>query len=148
MAIEVLIRQRRYTVDVRRLCDVADATLDAVGRAGAPVTVTVSNDAFLRRLNGAYRGKDRPTDVLSFVYDEDDGPIGDIAISIDRAAQQAADRGHSLQDELELLTLHGTLHVCGYDHETDNGEMDAIERRLRRRLLRGASSNKRPRRAL
>jgi probable rRNA maturation factor len=73
--------------------------------------------------------------VLSFPYDEDGGPIGDVVISIDRAAAQAAERGHGLQRELELLTLHGTLHVCGYDHETDDGEMDRLERRLRRRLV-------------
>lgn len=141
MAIEVLNRQRRFAIDRKRLCEVADGALTYVGKAGAPVTLTVSNDRFLRTLNKVYRGKDRPTDVLSFVYDEDDGPIGDIAISVDRARAQASERGHSLQHELELLTLHGTLHVCGFDHETDNGEMEAIERKLRRRLIRGDSSN-------
>ena len=136
MAIEILNRQRRFAVDTDRLRRVADGALADVGRAGAPIAFTISNDRFLQKLNKAYRGKDRPTDVLSFLYDEDDGPIGDVAISIDRALAQATERGHSLQRELELLTLHGTLHVCGFDHETDNGEMEALERRLRRRLVR------------
>jgi len=135
MGVEVLNRQRRHPVDTARLASVADRTLGAVGRSGADMTVSISNDRVLRRLNRDYRSKDKPTDVLSFLYDEDDGPIGDIAISIDRASAQASDRGHSLQRELELLTLHGTLHVCGYDHEADTGEMDALERKLRRRLL-------------
>ena len=135
MAVEVFNRQRRYTVDAARLAAVAEGALSAVGHAGAEVAVTVSNDRRLRDLNRTYRGKDRPTDVLSFAYDDDDGPLGDVVISVDRAVAQAAERGHDLQRELELLTLHGTLHVCGYDHETDSGEMDRLERRLRRRLV-------------
>jgi probable rRNA maturation factor len=135
MAVEVFNRQRRHAVDAARLREVAEGALDAVGRAGAEVAVTVWNDRRLHELNRTYRGKDRPTDVLSFPYDDDGGPIGDVVISIDRAAAQAAERGHGLQRELELLTLHGTLHVCGYDHETDSGEMDRLERRLRRRLV-------------
>ena len=135
MAVEVLNRQRRFEVDEARLTAVADGVLRAVGREGAEVSVTVSNDRRLHALNREFRGKDRPTDVLSFPYDEPDGPLGDVVISVDRASAQAAERGHGLQRELELLTLHGTLHVCGYDHETDDGEMDRLERRLRRRLV-------------
>lgn len=133
--VDVLNRQRRHAIDAGRLASVAASALEAVGRGDAEVTVTISSDRRLRVLNRDYRGKDRPTDVLSFPYDDDEGPLGDVVISIDRAAAQAAERGHSLQRELELLTLHGTLHVCGYDHETDSGEMDRLERRLRRRLL-------------
>ena len=135
MAVEVFNRQRRFAIDAARLAAIAEGALAAVGHAGAEVIVTVSNDRRLHALNRTYRGKDRPTDVLSFPYDEDGGPLGDVVISVDRASAQAAERGHDLQRELELLTLHGTLHVCGYDHETDHGEMDRIERRLRRRLL-------------
>jgi probable rRNA maturation factor len=135
MGVEVISRQRRYTFDRSRLAEVSSGALAAVGRAGAEVTVTLSNDRRLRALNRTYRGKDKPTDVLSFPYDEPEGPLGDVVISVDRAAAQAEERGHSLQHELELLTLHGTLHVCGYDHETDDGEMDRLERRLRKRLV-------------
>jgi probable rRNA maturation factor len=135
VAVEVLNRQRRHAVDAARLGVVAERALDAVGRAGADVSVTISNDRRLRELNRAYRGKDKPTDVLSFPYDEEGGPLGDVIISVDRALAQAGERGHDLQREIELLTLHGTLHVCGYDHETDDGEMDRLERRLRRSLV-------------
>ena len=131
---EVINRQRRFAVDAGRLAEIADATLAAAGRGGAEIAVTISNDRRLRALNRSYRGKDRPTDVLSFPYDGE-SPIGDVVISVDRAGAQAAERGHELQLELELLTLHGTLHVCGYDHETDDGTMDRLERALRKRLL-------------
>lgn len=141
MAAEILNRQRRYTVDARRLIAIADATVAAAGHAGREVSVTITNDRRLRDLNLRYRAKDRPTDVLSFPYDEPDGPIGDVVISVDRAWAQATEKGHDLQRELEILVLHGSLHVCGFDHETDNGEMDRIERRLRRRLLARNESN-------
>jgi rRNA maturation RNase YbeY len=135
VTVEVLNRQRRFAVDPDPLAAIADATLAAVGRGGADLTLLLSNDRRLRELNRDYRGKDRPTDVLSFPYDDLAGPIGDVVISVDRATAQAGERGHSLQREMELLTLHGTLHVCGYDHETDDGTMDRLERRLRKRLL-------------
>jgi probable rRNA maturation factor len=135
MSVELLNRQRRYEFRSTDLIRIAEAVLADRGRKDADLSIVVTNDARLRALNRDYRGKDRPTDVLSFPYDEDDGPIGDVLISIDRAKAQADARGHSLQRELEILTLHGTLHVCGYDHETDDGQMDRIERRLRRRLL-------------
>src|SRR5512144_1697517 len=105
MAVEVLNRQRRHDVDAARLAAVSEAALAAVGRAGADVSVTLTNDRRLRELNRTYRGKDKPTDVLSFLYDDEGGPLGDVVISVDRALAQAAERGHSLQREAELLTL-------------------------------------------
>lgn len=121
--------------------EIADATLAAAGHDGRDVTVTITNDRRLHDLNLRFRGKDKPTDVLSFPYDEPDGPIGDIVISVDRAVAQAGEKRHDLQRELEILVLHGSIHVCGFDHETDDGEMDRIERRLRRRLLVRNQSN-------
>lgn len=104
-----------------------------------------TSDRELRRLNRSYRGKDRPTDVLSFPGDlppsggpedgEGDGHLGDVAISVPTARRQAAAAGHGPQRELRLLTLHGVLHCLGYDHETDDGTMERLERRLRRRWL-------------
>ena len=141
MAAEVLNRQRRYPVRAGRLMEIADATLAAAGHDGRDVTVTITNDRRLHDLNLRFRGKDKPTDVLSFPYDEPDGPIGYIVISVDRAVAQAGEKRHDLQRELEILVLHGSLHVCGFDHETDDGEMDRIERRLRRRLLVRNQSN-------
>ncbi|MCC6745671.1 MAG: rRNA maturation RNase YbeY [Acidobacteria bacterium] len=135
MAVEVLNRQRRFPVDACRLAAIAEATIAAAGHPGRELAVTITNDRRLHLLNRQYRGKDKPTDVLSFPYDEPCGPIGDVVVSIDRARAQAEEKGHGLQRELEILVLHGSLHVCGYDHETDDGEMDRIEKRLRKRLL-------------
>ena len=92
-----------------------------------PVTCLVTTDAELRRLNREFRGKNYPTDVLSF-------PPGEMAISLDRAAAQAKELGHSLDDELRILMLHGLLHLCGMDHEADSGEMRRAEIRWRKRL--------------
>lgn len=95
-------------------------------------------DRTMRRWNREYRSKDKTTDVLSFPGTETpEGPhLGDVAISVPQAERQAAERGHSLGRELRLLVLHGLLHCLGHDHETDRGEMERLEHRLRRRYLR------------
>jgi len=107
----------------------------AVGLAGA-VDVLLANDGTLRRLNRDFRGKDKATDVLSFpAAAELEGEFaGDLAISLDTAARQAREHGHSLRDEVRVLLLHGLLHLSGMDHETDRGEMAAREAELRERL--------------
>jgi probable rRNA maturation factor len=111
----------------------------AVGLRGG-VDVLLADDAELKRLNGTFRGKKKATDVLSFPADEllsQDGGTkhaGDIAISLETAARQAAEFGHSLQSEVKILLLHGLLHLNGMDHETDEGEMAAREEKLRARL--------------
>jgi len=84
-------------------------------------------------LNRRYRKKDRPTDVLAFPA-EADGLLGDIVISLPYAARQAKRRGEPASREIDRLLLHGLLHLLGYDHETDEGEMDTLEASLRRRL--------------
>ena len=95
----------------------------------------LGGDTLLRRLNREYRGKDRTTDVLSFAADPDDGEsLGDIAISVPMAERNARRAGHALGRELEILVLHGFLHLLGFDHETDDGQMNRLEMRLRRRL--------------
>lgn len=97
-------------------------------------------DRTMRAWNRDFRGKDGTTDVLSFPGERtpDEWPLGDVAISVPQAARQAAERNESLARELRVLLLHGVLHCLGHDHETDRGEMDALERRLRRRFLRHA----------
>jgi probable rRNA maturation factor len=100
------------------------------------VTVLLTTDTEMRRLNRHFRGKDKPTDVLSFPAG---GPVaaevaGDLAISVPTARRQAAERGHVLRTEIKVLILHGLLHLAGYDHETDKGEMDRRERALRAKL--------------
>jgi probable rRNA maturation factor len=118
------------------------AAQQAVGLEGE-VHVLLADDATLRRLNRTFRGKDKATDVLSFpagpttvFFGEPEAPplAGDLAISLETAAQQAARFGHSLRDEVRVLLLHGVLHLAGFDHEADTGEMAAREAELRRRL--------------
>ncbi len=93
---------------------------------GRAITCLITTDTELRRLNRQFRGRDYPTDVLSF-------PPGEIAISLDRAAAQAKELGHSLDDELRVLMLHGVLHLCGMDHESDAGQMRRAEMRWRKK---------------
>jgi len=99
----------------------------------------ISGDAELRRLNRQFRGKDQPTDVLSFPSDAPEkrgrtGFLGDIAVSLARADSQARRFGHSLEAEIGVLLLHGLLHLLGFDHETDKGRMARAEKRWRDRL--------------
>ena len=99
----------------------------------AEVSILFCGDRKMRTLNRLYRKKDRPTDVLAFPA-EAEGLLGDIVISVPFAARQAKRRREPPWREIDRLLLHGFLHLLGYDHETDAGEMDALEARLRRRL--------------
>lgn len=100
------------------------------------VTVLVTTSRELRRLNQRFRGKDTPTDVLSFppVHLAAKGFAGDVAISADIAAQNARRLGHSPAEEIKILALHGVLHLSGYDHEADKGTMARREEFLRKQL--------------
>jgi probable rRNA maturation factor len=100
------------------------------------VNLLVTHSADVRELNRRYRGKDQPTDVLSFpaVPALNNGFAGDIVISGDIAARNARAYGHATANELKILILHGVLHLAGHDHETDAGEMARKEERLRRAL--------------
>ncbi len=108
---------------------------ERVGLLGE-VDVLLAGDRTLRRLNREYRGKNKATDVLSFPAAEDvaNEHAGDLAISLETAARQAAEHGHTLRDEVRVLLLHGVLHLHGMDHEADGGEMAAREAGLRRSL--------------
>jgi len=128
----VLNRQRRRRVPVTRLQRVVQGAGRALGVSGE-VALVLAGDGTLRTLNRRYRGKDTPTDVLSFPGGR--AGLGDIVISLDTAARNAPRFGRTFLQELDILTLHGFLHVIGYDHETDDGTMDRLEGRLRRRLL-------------
>jgi probable rRNA maturation factor len=114
----------------------------AVGLEGE-VHVLLADDATLRRLNRTFLGKDKATDVLSFpaavttvFFGDPQAPelAGDLAISLEMATRQAARFGHSLRDEVRVLLLHGLLHLAGFDHERDTGEMAARELELRQQL--------------
>lgn len=152
----LLNQQRRRRVPAARLRRVIQDAGKAL-RVSGEVALVLTTDAPVRRLNARYRHQDEPTDVLSFpgphggrfapdvrkrrsrIHSGDSGSgevgLGDIVISLDTAARNAPRFGRTLGQELEILTLHGFLHVLGYDHETDDGTMDRLESRLRRRLL-------------
>ena len=119
------IRQRAlalFTTKARR----------AVGLRG-DLDVRITSSAEMRELNRRFRHKNKPTDVLSFPSETPE-LAGDIAISVEIAADNAARLEHTLETELKILILHGLLHLAGYDHETDTGEMATQEARLRERL--------------
>jgi rRNA maturation RNase YbeY len=97
------------------------------------VSVLFCGDGAIRTLNRRYRRVDAPTDVLAFPA-ESRGLLGDIVISVPYASRQARRRGEVPAREIDRLLLHGLLHLSGYDHETDGGEMDALEKKIRRRL--------------
>jgi probable rRNA maturation factor len=132
--VALLDRQRRHRVDGGRLREVialAGETLQVSGE----VALVLTGDRLVRRLNARYRGKDRPTDVLSFPGPGGAFGLGDVVISVETAERNARALGRPLRRELEILALHGFLHVLGYDHEADDGAMNRLETRLRRRLL-------------
>lgn len=114
------------------------ALAQAAVRLRGQVSVLLTTDAEIRRLNRSYRGIDKTTDVLSFpAADSPAGPerlAGDLAISVPTAHRQATEQGHPLLTEIKVLILHGLLHLAGYDHETDGGAMARRERLLRGRL--------------
>jgi probable rRNA maturation factor len=100
------------------------------------VTVLLTTDAAIRKLNRRFRGKNKATDVLSFQAQGvgAEGIAGDLAISVTTALGQAARQGHSLSTEIKILILHGLLHLAGYDHDSDNGKMARREELLRAKL--------------
>jgi probable rRNA maturation factor len=111
----------------------ADA-VEALGLAGE-FSVLLTGDDRLRTLNRQYRGIDKATDVLSFPASPEAAPCGgDLAISLDVASEQAVNYGHTLQMEVKILILHGLLHLAGYDHERDQGQMRRRETRLRKQF--------------
>lgn len=101
---------------------------------GRSFTCLITRDAELQRLNCEFLGKDYPTDVLSFPSGARAGFLGEIAISVDRAAAQAAEYGHGTGEEIRILMLHGVLHLVGLDHAHDRGRMRRVETRWRKSL--------------
>ena len=101
-------------------------------RARGHLTVAVAADRRVQELNRKFRGKDAPTDVLSFPADEP-GTLGDVVIARGVARRQARGAGHDVDTEIRVLALHGLLHLLGYDHERDGGRMARLEARLRRK---------------
>ena len=116
------------------------------GVENGEVSITLTDNAYIHKLNKQYRGIDRPTDVLSFALNESEEPeieggmavnvLGDLIISVERAEEQAADFGHSVRREMAFLTVHGMLHLLGYDHMEDEEreEMEAEQRFVMEKL--------------
>jgi probable rRNA maturation factor len=138
--VEVVNRQRKIPVDSERWRSFITKALKVVPAGGAGVTVAFVSDRAMRELNRRWRGKTGTTDVLSFPSGQDEFEraeglsLGDVVISAEQAARQAGEHGLDFDGEVAQLILHGLLHLCGYDHERDGGEMNALELKLRRRL--------------
>jgi probable rRNA maturation factor len=160
----VLNRQDKYVVNTSRLREYVGELRQALGLGRRDCNVCLVDDGEIRRLNSLHRGKDRATDVLSFPWNaqqrqprsrarserararqarrsakegatlEFKNFLGDIVISVDTAKRNARKEGHSTLNEVRWLILHGLLHLLGYDHETDQGEMTKLELALRSRL--------------
>ena len=110
----------------------ARRVLRAVDAEPEELSIAFVDDDAMRELNRKFRRKNKTTDVLTF---RGDGPLlGEIVISVDQARRQAADEKHSLAAEVRYLILHGILHAMGYDHETDKGEMNALELKVRAKV--------------
>ena len=131
--VEVVNRQRRLQLDTEAWSSFASKALNAIGKKDSSATIAFVSDKRIRELNRQFRGIDKATDVLSFPAEEESN-LGDVAVSVETAANQARENQLTLDHEIGQLILHGLLHLCGYDHETDNGEMNRLELRLRRKL--------------
>jgi probable rRNA maturation factor len=138
--------QRRWQIDpaaiqryLQKVWNTITSSIKISGSNQTEVSVVFLNQQQMQKYNKKYRNKNYPTDVLSFPSDgmpqEQEEYLGDILLCIDKAAENAANAGSSIDRELQVLLLHGVLHLLGYDHETDHGEMDALEGKLRKRLI-------------
>jgi probable rRNA maturation factor len=147
--IEIVNRQRLVPVDPDALKRVARGVIASIGKGtgrsgeiprGAGIAVGIVRSRQMRRLNREYRCKDADTDVLSFPAGREDATpadfyLGDVVICADVALRQSSQAGLPIDREIAELLIHGVLHLAGYDHEVDNGEMNRLELNLRRRLL-------------
>jgi rRNA maturation RNase YbeY len=137
--IEVVNRQRKLPIDVDHWRDFATKAAHVVPNAEG-FTVAFVSDRAMRELNRMWRHKSGTTDVLSFPAEQDEFEkaeetrLGDVIISVEQAARQAKENGLTFDEEIAQLILHGLLHLCGYDHAIDEGEMNRLELKLRRKL--------------
>ncbi|MCU1310126.1 MAG: hypothetical protein JWO20_1251 [Candidatus Angelobacter sp.] len=135
MEISLQIEHRHRALKAQELLAFAERARSAAKLRGT-VTILITSNEKLRDLNRSFRGKDKPTDVLSFPTADRklSGHAGDVAISAEIAIDNAKRYGHSPADEVKILILHGLLHLAGHDHEKDNGKMARLENRLRKHL--------------
>jgi probable rRNA maturation factor len=139
---EIINQQRKIKIETDGFQKFAERAVDAINEAkGKDLTVAFVSDRRIKELNNIFRDKNKTTDVLSFPYEPDrydyletENFLGDIVISVEQAERQARENNLTLDTEIKQLILHGLLHLVGYDHETDGGEMDRLELKLRRKL--------------
>ena len=138
--IEVVNLQRKVKIDTDEIRAFTQSLILKVREIGERLfSIAFISDSRMKQLNQLFRDKDVTTDVLSFPhepdeFDPDKSNLGDIVISAEQAERQAKENGLSLETEVKQLILHGVLHLCGYDHETDTGEMNARELKLREQV--------------
>ena len=138
--IDVINRQRGRKLETKQWSKFAERAVQTISKIENDATIVFVSDDAIKKLNRRFRAKDYATDVLSFPAEQAEfekaaaANLGDIVISIEQAARQAKEHGLSFENEIAQLILHGLLHLSGYDHETDHGEMNRLELRLRKRL--------------
>jgi probable rRNA maturation factor len=139
--IEIINRQRKIKFDREVFQKFSESLTEKIEETEKKsFTVVFVSDRKMQALNYDFRGKNSTTDVLSFPFEPDEfeageNQLGDIVISAEQAERQSIENQLTLEREIKQLILHGVLHLCGYDHETDNGEMNARELELRDKLL-------------
>ena len=138
--IEVVNSQRKMPIDRERWQAFVEKAWQVIPTRAEGVTIAFVSDRAMRELNRLWRHKQGTTDVLSFPVEQDEfeksegASLGDVVIAVEQAARQAKENGLTLDQEIAQLILHGLIHLCGYDHSTDEGEMNRLELRLRRKL--------------
>ena len=138
--IEIINRQRAHKINQSEWAHFAQRALQSIQQRQQSATVVFVSDATIRKLNRQFRGQSYATDVLSFAIEpeaferENALHLGEIVVSTERAAVQAKQNGLTFKNEVQQLILHGLIHLCGYDHETDDGEMNRLELKLRKKL--------------
>lgn len=137
---EIINNQRKIKIKIQDFQAFAESAIKAVKEAkGKTATIAFVSDRKMRALNRDFRGKNSTTDVLSFPFEADEfeageNNLGDVIISLEQAQRQAIENDLDFETEIKQLILHGVLHLCGYDHENDNGKMNRIELKLRGKL--------------
>lgn len=138
--VEIINQQRKFKINLETFQEFTDKAVKIIPETlNKSVTVAFVSDRKIRYLNKMFRRKNYATDVLSFPFEADEFEIeednlGDIIISVEQASRQAVENNLDFETEIKQLILHGILHLCGYDHETDKGEMNSLELKLRDKL--------------
>jgi probable rRNA maturation factor len=136
--IDIINEQKVVEIDVDLIGELAVRILELLGRQEVELCVVLTDNADIQGLNREYLGRDRPTNVISFPQQEGEGPqgshLGDVVLSVEKAAEEANDAGMEMMDRIKALLVHGICHLCGYDHEgvpeETAREMEAVEERV------------------